>query len=551
MASSSLLSLLLASVLLSGPGPDGAAPPAEPDGPGPDSTLRGVVWAPPAADGPALRTLDRMAARGVTALRLTRLPSSEAVLSRADSLGLRLFVDLPVAFVSGPALRDSLRAAGPSLRRLRRWARRHPSLAAVGLARHADTSVPAACPPLADWTARLHEGPAPLRTYYVTPFPPGTDRCRSATDLVLLDTRGRPAAAARRGADADSTLALGALGTWTQPGAARGLRAPQSPERQARHLERALTTLLDRSRVPAVFVYRWQDRAAPPLSHHYGLHDAQGAPRPAARVVTGLYRGTQRVFAFPAGTAPADAPVGAILTGWALLLLLGGFYARSAFVRQTVARYFAAPGFYRDAIREGREVAPLENTVLLGVLGVALGLVGLLAARLAAPTPAAGLLVEALPPALRGPLATGLRHPLLAGAAVGGLSIGLLGTWGLLLTGAARLTGTFSFAQALMLITWPCWPALLGMGVALVAATAPPVAPELLGLLLLVGGGGTLLAVTGRVLYDYARVTGLAPGWVLLLGLPSPLVVILTATTLLVSRYDLPLALLWHLVSRT
>jgi len=522
----------------------------------PSPPLLGVVWTPPEHPGPALRALNKMHEAGVTAVRLRSLPPADTVLGRADALGLRLFVDLPVAYVAAAALDDSLRAARPLLATIQRLARQHPSLYAVGLAQGANTSTPAACGPLRRWTQRVHEGPPPLHTYYVTPFPAESDRCRDAPDWVLLDTRGRPAPARRWAQWRDSTaqVGMGALGTWVAPTADPGLRVPHSPERQARHLERALTTLLDDSTALAapVFAYRWSDRAPSPLpTRQYGLHTRDGRARPAANVLSGIYQGTQRVFAFPLGTPVSNTPVGALLLGWALLALLGGLYARNPFVRQTLYRYFGAHGFYRDAVREGREVGEVENGVLLSVVGGALGIIGALVADIAGPQPATGLVVEALPIPLQSPVALGLTHPLAAGLAVGGLSILLLGGWALLLTLAARTEGPFSAAQALMLVTWPCWPAVLGMIVALVAATQPPISAGLLGLSLLTGGALTIGAVTVRVLRDYWLVSGVALPWALLLIVPSPLSITLLGLGLLVGIYDLPVSLLWHLATRT
>jgi hypothetical protein len=148
-------------------------------------------------------------------------------------------------------------------------------------------------------------------------------------------------------------------------------------------------------------------------------------------------------------------------------------------------------------------------------------------------------------------IAPGLTHPTLTGLVVGGLTVVLMLVWNALLVLTAQFEGTFSMAQGLMLITWPCWPALLGMLIALVAAIRPPVPTGLLGLLLLLGGIGTILAVTIRVLRDYWAVSGVSWPWVLLLLLPSPLIVTLVGLILLVTAYDLPVSLLWHLVTRT
>lgn len=520
-----------------------------------ETAARGVVWTPPASAEQGRRALTRMAETGVTAVRLTRPPASDAVLSRADSLGLRLFVDLPVSHVAAGPLRDSLRAARPALDRLRRLALHHPSLHAVGLAQYADTSVPTACAPLQTWTDRLHNATPSLRTYYVTPFSAAQDQCGDTVDRPLLDMRDRDAPVSRW-ADwtADGSPAgIGALGTWVHASAAAGLRVPHSPERQARHLEAALTELLtEPASPPPIFVYRWQDATAHPLPfRRYGLQTDSGTPRPAAEVLAGFYTDTQHVFAFPMGTAPFASPIWVLLLGWGLIALLGAFYAQNLYVRQTLFRYFGAHGFYRDAIRRGREVGFTENILLLLGIGTALGIIGTITARIAASQPATALIVEALPPALRSPLATGLTHPLLAGLVIGIGSLALLLGWGILLFLTAERLDSFSFGQGLMLITWPCWPAVLGMLVALVAASKPPLSTGLLGLALLIGGGGSVLAITGRVLRNYGLVTNVPLSGLLLLALPSPPGILLLTFGVLVTQYDVPLSLLWHLAART
>ena len=520
-----------------------------------DSTFRGVVWRPPSAPGPALRELRRIEAMGATAVRLVGPLPADRVFARADTLGLALFVDLPVAYVAAAALDDSLAAAEPALRRLRRQAGQHPSVRAVGLARGANTTDTTACAPLRDWTRTVRGWPSSPSTYYVTPFAAAADQCADAVDRVLLDTRARPTPVGEWGRWRERGVAvgLGALGTWVRPDADAGLRVPHSPERQARYLEAALGAMGTDSLAPApVFVYRWRDQggAAVP-GRQYGLHPVDGPARPAARVVEGFYRGTQRVFAFPNGTAPTDTPVVPLLLGWGLLGLLGGLYAQNPFVRQTFTRYFAAHGFYRDAVQEGREVGTLENPVLLGVVGGAMGLIGTLAARVAAAQTGTGLFVEALPRALQAPLATALAQPVAAGVVVGAGTVALLLGWGLLLTAVARLERPFTVAQGVMLVTWPCWPAVLGMMVALMAATDPPVAPGLLGLVLLLGGVATTVAVSARVLRDFGAVSEVDRPWLLVLALPSPLALLGVAATVLIFEYDVPLRLLWHLLTRT
>ena len=530
-----------------------ATPKSALSSPAPDTTALGVVWTPPTQPDSALRELARIDALGATALRLTRLPT-DTVAARADSLGLNLYVDLPVAHVSAQQLPDTLAQAAPALERLRTLAQQHPSITHVGLARIADTTVPSACETLRQWTDRVHAGAAALRTYYVTPFSAAADRCVEAVDRPLLDVRNHPAPADRwhQWRDRTASAGLGAVGTWVAPAAESGLRVPHSPERQARDLEGALSSVLDSTRrsPPVLFVYRWQDR---PLlsSRRYGLHASDGTARPGARVIEGVYTGTRDVFAFPNGAAPAAGPYGLVLLGWGLVALLGVLYARSLFVRRTVARYFTAPGFYRDALRDGRDLAPGTNGLLLGVVAGVLGITAVCVARQGAAHPGTDRVLAALPHAVRGAVAGGIDHPVWMGVAVGGTALGLLGLWMGALVLAARLQTRLSLAQGLVLVTWPCWPALPALPLALAAGPDAPLSLFRLAVLLLIGGGLALLYTTGRVLFDYWSITGV-PGWVLIpLSLLSPLALVSATVLVLAMRYGVSFAFLWHLATLT
>lgn len=520
-----------------------------------DSTRLGVVWTPAATPDSAVAELGRIADVGATAVRLTRLPS-DAVAARADSLGLRLYVDLPVAYVAAAQLSDALAEAEPSVERLRKLARRYPAITHVGLARGADTTVPSVCETLRRWTDRLKEGAGALRTYYVTPFAPAADRCADAVHRPLLDLRGDPAPVERwrEWELGEPDVGLGAVGTWVQPTTGEGLRVPHSSERQARYLETVLSKLLDSTRTSpsAVFVSRWQDRSSSRLaSRRYGLHDVTGAPRPAARVVRGLYTGTQRAFAFPAGTEPPPGSYGLVLVGWGLIALLGGLYAQNVFVRQTVGRYFTAPGFYRDALRDGHDLHPGANGLLLVIVGTTLGVVGTHAARMAAAEPVTTHVLAALPSDLQSTLAWGIEYPLAMGGTIGGLALGLLLLWMGGLVGAARWQTRFSVLQGLVLVVWPCWPALVALPIALAAGPEAPVSPSWFAVFVIVGGGLALVSMTLRVLYDYWAATDLSGPAVCLLGLLSPLALVSATVGVLVEQYEVPVRLLWHLVTNT
>ena len=551
--------LLLMGVLvcIALPSPAPATPQPSPGSSSLASPQLGLVWTPPSPPDSALAALDRIAATGATAVRLTHLPAdttATTIATRADSLGLRLYIDLPMADGSAPRPDEARPQADASLDQLRSLANRHASITHVGLARGASTTGSRRCDRLRRWTERIHDASASLHTYYVTPFVPSADRCADAVDQPLLDLRGHPRPTDRWRAWRTRTdsVGIGALGTWTRPAAASGLWVPHSAERQARYLETTLSRLLNPTRAapPVVFVARWQDDDTSLLpSRRYGLHDAAGTPRPAATVVRGLYSGTQRTFAFPDGSAPTGTS-GLVLVGWGLMAVLGLLYARSLFVRETAVRYFTTPGFYRDALRDGREVSFGANSLLLGLVGGSLGVAAARMARLATAQPETERVLAALPRVVGMALAPGVEHPTLAGVAVGGGALVLLLLW----TGAgvamARLGTRFTVAQGLMLVTWPCWPVLLAPPVALAAGPNAPLSPSLSTLVLLGGGTLVLLSVTLRVLFDYWRVTD-APAWTLLpLAALSPLALV-GASLLVAAQYGVSFSLLWRLAVYT
>jgi hypothetical protein len=172
-------------------------------------------------------------------------------------------------------------------------------------------------------------------------------------------------------------------------------------------------------------------------------------------------------------------------------------------------------------------------------------------ARLAAASPTTEHVLAALPPGLRGPLAIGVTQPALAGIVVGGLTVGLLAGWTGALVLTARSASPFSVPQALMLVVWPVWVVFPGMILALVTATHPPVSPALLGGGLVVGGIVASLAVVGRVLYDYHRITDVSVPVTLALILPSPPVLVGLTLGVVAVQSQVPLSLLWHLLTKT
>ena len=153
--------------------------------------LKGMVWTPPDDRIRAVQDMYAMAEAGVEAVR-TDFFRHDDVLDAADTLGLRIYLDLPFSRLSVSGLADTLASAQASLDAALDIARRHVSVRAIGLAGHSDTSDPAACAWFERLSSRLYEA-APdldLSTYYVTLFSKD-DACTNAVDFVLLDVLDR------------------------------------------------------------------------------------------------------------------------------------------------------------------------------------------------------------------------------------------------------------------------------------------------------------------------------------------------------------------------
>ena len=513
----------------------------------------GVVWTPPAPQE-AAADLRQMRAMGIDAVR-TPVISDERLLTAADTLGIKLYQELPIAFLSAPALNDSVEAAARILQQVLQRAQARSGVQHIGLARYVDTSDPAACAYFDRLAAQIPDE-APVRTYYVTSFA-AADRCAASVDWVLLDTRGAddPRQRLRRwtAAHADEArVGLGALGTWVDPAGPRGLQHPHSPERQARYLEEHLQhAASDSASVATRFVYRWRDADTDPYGRHFGLYAEDGTARPAAEVVRGIYTGQQSVFAFSAGTSPAAPFPWHMIVGWGIVALLGIVYAREPLFRQTLARYFRAHVFYQEVIREGRDMLVGSSLTLLAGEAISIGLLFFVGAEQVRYLPEVVQALRAVPEPLQNAIAPLLDAPGTFGLLAGVSYALMLLVWALGLVFAARRHDGLTPEQALMLVAWPRWPLLLLMAGPLVASTlAPPVARAVL---MGVVASGMLLApwMAGRTLTDYRAVARVPRAAALATALLSPIVPLLLVVLVQLLRYDVPLRLIWHLLTRS
>lgn len=527
--------------------------------------LKGMVWTEPEGEARAELDLREMKRYGVDALRTDPI-RSEALLRVADTLGLNVFVDLPISRLPAARLVDTLQYARAVLDTAVSLARNHASIRAIGLTRYSDTSDSNACAYVAELARHVRAtGPPGIRTYYVTRFI-DDDVCSSAVDFVLADVRGAadPAGVLRRWEAAGERPPLGVaeLGVWVRGDSLRGLDVRASPERQARYFENHLTTLLSDTlsvRPPAVFVYRWRDVRRvdastahdldDPYMRRYGLHMADGTPRPALRVVAGIFTGRQRVFAFTSGDPPPASTSWPTLVGWTIMAALGIFYALSPRFRHMVPRYFQARFFFREAVREGRDVLLGASTVLLASLGVASGLVMFVVADAIRVTDTFALVLQWLPVSTQGVVATLLARPLVLLTLTGCIYVVVLLAWAVILSILSRRTYAVTPAQVLMLVVWPRWPLLLVMVAAMVAASLPD--PNLY----LIGGLAAAwvlisLASVARTLIDLVAVARL-PLWFLPLAvLLHPALTAVGALTVMILGYIPEVEFAWHAVVR-
>lgn len=530
--------------------------------PAPSQPVTGVVWTPPEQVERARADLRAMAARGVQAVR-TPIVRDERLLRLADSLGLQWYQDLPLAYLDATAAADTLGALRVQLDRLLVTAERHAAVRYIGLAQNVDTSDPAMCAVLRQLAARVaREGPAGMRTYYVTPFAAPNDQCAEAVDLVLLDTRTRPHPAqwlARwQRARPGTPVGIGALGTWVRGDTLGGLAVPHSPEAQARYLERQLgRTVTDTVQTPpaAVFVYRWRDavegQSRDGVARPYGLHTSDGRARPAAEVMAGYFTGAQTVFAFRSGTPPAPSAPWLTLLGWALVALLAFAYFREPRLQNMVSRYFGAHNFYQESVREGRDVLVGSTLVVLAGATAGFGALAAVTAQAYQEVPAVHWALRALPDALHASASLFVYYPWRAGSALAaGYVAGVL-VWMGGLIGVGRYGRSLTAGQALMLVVWPQWPLWLVLAAALTVPSLTPeggraILPWLWG-----ATGGLMLWMAGRITADVSTVARVPGALVAAAALVSPLALAAGTLAVLVGWYDVPVSLVVHLLTRT
>lgn len=524
--------------------------------------VRGMVWDVPTGVDRALLELHEMSRMGVAAVRSDIIQSAE-VLTLADTLGIDLYIDLPLAYYPAARLRDSLEYASAVLDTVLGLARMHASIRNIGLTQHSDVTEELGCQALERLAQEARrKGPAGTRTYYVTRLV-SHGRCAGSVDFVLLDVRDRPdPVAAFRASSNGAVTGIGAIGTWVRSDTLSGLNFPYSPEAQARYFERHLPILLSDTLSVSpnvVFVYRWRDLQLPypvighdleePYVSRYGLRTIQGAERPAFDVVEGIYTGRQTTFAFPGGRpSPGRAPW-TTWFGWGVIALVLAYYALAPRFRHMLPRYFAARFFYRDAVREGRDVMFGASTILLIAISAACGLTVAVIADILRTTDAAAAAVRWLPRSTQDVLVTLLAEPYVLVVLAGCVYAVAMILWTTLLAVLSHRRYRIAPGQALMLVVWPRWPLLLVMLGAMVVASTGDADP--MAALILAGAWVVVsLLSAARALMDFLLVTHV-PGYLLIVAaLLNPGVVMIAIAAIAMLPIQSELRFLWHIAGR-
>lgn len=536
--------------------PRGPFPPLPP-------ALAGVVWNVPADAEAAVDDLIAMRRAGVRAAR-TGLVADTTVLRAASLLGVALWQDLPVEGLPARFLTDGADAAAAVLLEALERARPYPAARHFGLAQASDTSDPRAAAYFEALTALARErGAEGTRTYYVGRFVEA-DRASRAVDLVLLDAReADPVALVERWrARRDVPVGLASVGTGVRPGQDGGWRTLGTEAAQARTLEDTFGALLTLADPPAAaFVYRWRDAAADVVERdqraevtgtRFGLLGEGDEPRPAFDVARGFWTGTQRVFAFDAGSNAQQerraSPL--LLLGWGLVLGLGAFYAGAPRLGALAPRYFRRRDLYREAVQRGYDLSTFETAGLALGLTLAAGVVGAAALRALARTDALVAATSSWSMDAQARLTGLLGRPLtlvfvLGLAYAAWLLLNLL--WLNIMVGRRRLRP----AQALSLAVWCRWGWLPLMVASLLlgsidAGLATVLAPVFLG-------AGLLIEVVAgyRMMWDLHAVSFVPPARAVLLGYGVPFVLAVAGLVALGVAGSDEVAFLWHLATRS
>ena len=174
-----------------------------------------------------------------------------------------------------------------------------------------------------------------------------------------------------------------------------------------------------------------------------------------------------------------------------------------------VKRYFTAHGFFREAIREGRELLLGPNMLIFLAISSAFGICAIVILDVLRETSAFTLFIQWVPESTRFTIVALLAQPLILFIVMAGSYGLLLSIWTSTLSAlSARSRWTLLPGQSFMLVVWSQWPMLLAMIAAGVISSSEQT--QLFSMTLILAG----LLILCRVgdLYDKA-ISAPESGW--------------------------------------
>ncbi len=489
--------------------------------------VKGVVWDSPSNYREAAQDLVEMHAVGVEAVR-TGVILDERILSIADSLGLIFYRELPFVRLAAWALSDSLSRADSLVTLLLEGQLRHSSAGPIGLAQFSNTASERACVALDRLAARIQE--AGGQAYYSSHFIED-DLCSSQMDFVLIDGLGDPdplTLLSRWSAAHSTPTGFARVGVFVTDVGAPGWDRRGSQEFQARFFEDLLGEL-DTGSLNRIFVHRWRDQTrngsmeADLYGRKYGLYTRDAEPRPALQVIRGFFLGTQSTFAFQRAGPDENLFPWFLLLGWILLTMVAVMYTGSSRFRSMIPRYFFSHGFFRNAVREAREVLPLTSTAMLTLTGLSIGLIASFVLTELKETSLARHLFYQLSDEGRMSITSILDAPFVFAILMGSVALVAMSLWmGIWMVVSGRRSPLLP-SQALMLAVWPRWQVILLLPLAMTLASADAV-PTWSILLLAAAWIGTAYWSSIRTSYDLFKITSLPLGGAVVVWLLNPLI---------------------------
>jgi len=478
----------------------------------------GVDWVAPGDFRDAASDLVEMAEVGFSAVRMPPVFDREFY-TLADTLGLTLYMELPFTQLSARGLREELAEADSVLSLVLEAGRGHTSAGPIGITRMSDTRSIGGCDAIRNVAERIQA--TGRKAYYTSPFLEG-DRCSEAVDFILVDVLtpfgdssvldGLMEGTVDPGPAEFGLTGLGAAVTRPE---AEGWAVEGSPAAQARYMESALNRVR-RSDLSHVFVHRWRDQTADPSvladpwGRDYGLYTLDSDPRPALQVVRGILRGFQDTFAFDEGEPLDPARPWFSVLGWLMVTLTALMYAGSPRFRTMIPRYFFAHGFFRNAVREAREVLPLTSTAILTVTGLSIGLIGSFVFTGLKDLTLSIHWYRLLSEGTQTSLTAIINVPFVLTVLIGSTTLLSTSVWmgfWMAITGRrARLLPS----QALMLASWPRWQVLLLLPITMTLQATAGI-PLWSILWLSIFWLGTAFWATIRTSFDLYKITGVPP----------------------------------------